>query len=65
VGTTMMIARFEKSTLMEVSAAVDRFNLSGIEVKGVIFNAIEARAAGYYGGYNYYNYSYQSDTIKD
>ena len=65
VGTTMMIARFEKSTLMEVSAAVDRFNLNGIEIKGVIFNAIEARAAGYYGGYNYYNYSYQSDTIKD
>ena len=39
-----------------------RFHIqNGIEVKGVILNAMEKRAASYYGGnYGYYQYNYQS-----
>ena len=60
VGTTMLVARFEKSTVREVEASKERFELNGIDVKGLVFNAIEAKASSYYGGYNYYNYHYKS-----
>lgn len=65
VGITMIVTRFEKSTIKETIAANDRFRLSGIDVKGVIFNAIEAKATNQYSGYAYYNYSYESDSSKD
>jgi tyrosine-protein kinase Etk/Wzc len=65
VGTSMMVARFEKSTVREVEAANERFRLNGIDIKGLIFNAIEAKASSYYGGYSYYNYSYESHSSKD
>ncbi len=64
-GTSMMVVRFEKSTAREVQAANDRFSLNGIAVKGLIFNAIEAKASNYYGGYSYYNYSYEPDSSRD
>lgn len=60
VGTTILVARFEKSTVRELEASKERFELNGIDVKGLVFNAIEARASSYYGGYNYYNYHYKS-----
>lgn len=60
VGTSMMVARFERTTVREVEAAKERFRLNGIEVTGLVFNAIEAKASTYYGGYSYYNYSYSS-----
>ena len=60
VGTAMLVARFERTTVREVEAAKERFRLNGIEIKGLVFNAIEAKASTYYGGYSYYNYSYSS-----
>ncbi|MFA0430861.1 polysaccharide biosynthesis tyrosine autokinase [Vibrio cyclitrophicus] len=59
-GTTLMVARYGQNTIKEIDVARNRFEQSGIEVKGVIFNAIEKKASSSYG-YGYYNYSYSSD----
>ena len=57
-GTTLMVARFGQNTAKEIDVARNRFEQSGIEVKGVIFNAIEKKASSSYG---YYNYAYSND----
>lgn len=59
-GTTLMVARFALNTTKEIEVARNRFEQSGIEVKGVIFNAVEKKASSSYG-YGYYNYAYSSD----
>ncbi|WP_439145987.1 polysaccharide biosynthesis tyrosine autokinase [Vibrio sp.] len=59
-GTTLMVARYGQNTVKEIDVARNRFEQSGIEVKGVIFNAIEKKASSSYG-YGYYNYAYSSD----
>ncbi|EJL6550099.1 polysaccharide biosynthesis tyrosine autokinase [Vibrio cholerae] len=56
-GTTLMVARFGQNTAKEIDVARHRFEQSGIEVKGVIFNAVEKKASSTYG-YGYYNYNY-------
>ncbi|HDY7637092.1 TPA: polysaccharide biosynthesis tyrosine autokinase [Vibrio vulnificus] len=56
-GTTLMVARFGQNTVKEIEVARSRFEQAGIEVKGVILNAIEKKASSSYG-YGYYNYSY-------
>ena len=61
-GTTLMVARFDQTTLKEIEVAQGRFEQSGVEVKGVILNAVEKKASNSYGyGYGYYNYSYKSE----
>lgn len=60
-GTTLMVARFGQNTAKEIDVARNRFEQSGIEVKGVIFNAVEKKASSSYG-YGYYNYAYKSDS---
>ncbi|MFS1909697.1 polysaccharide biosynthesis tyrosine autokinase [Vibrio sp. 10N.286.48.B7] len=60
-GTTLMVTRFGQNTIKEIEVARGRFQQAGIEVKGVIFNAIERKASSSYG-YGYYNYSYSSDS---
>ncbi|MCC5519741.1 tyrosine-protein kinase [Vibrio splendidus] len=59
-GTTLMVARYGQNTIKEIDVARNRFEQSGIELKGVIFNAIEKKASSSYG-YGYYNYAYSSD----
>ncbi|MBF4254003.1 tyrosine-protein kinase, partial [Vibrio anguillarum] len=59
-GTTLMVARFGLNTAKEIDVARNRFEQAGIEVKGVIFNAVEKKASSSYG-YGYYNYAYSSD----
>ncbi|CAI1535726.1 tyrosine-protein kinase Wzc [Serratia proteamaculans] len=59
-GTSLMIARFAVNTVKEIEISVRRFNQNGIEVKGVILNAVEKRASSYYGDYGYYQYEYRS-----
>ncbi|MGL0818271.1 polysaccharide biosynthesis tyrosine autokinase [Vibrio vulnificus] len=60
-GTTLMVARFGQNTVKEIDVARSRFEQAGIEVKGVILNAIEKKASSSYG-YGYYNYSYGNST---
>jgi tyrosine-protein kinase Etk/Wzc len=60
-GTTLLVARFGVTAAKEIEITQRRLEQNGIEVKGAILNAMEKRAAGYYGGsYGYYQYSYQS-----
>lgn len=58
-GTTLMVARFDQTTLKEIEVARGRFEQSGVEVKGVILNAVEKKASNSYG---YYNYAYKSES---
>ncbi|TKB46153.1 polysaccharide biosynthesis tyrosine autokinase [Thalassotalea mangrovi] len=57
-GTSFMLTRYDISTLKEIGAALERFELNGVEIKGVIFNAMEATASSYYSDYGYYQYQY-------
>ncbi|EKO3483723.1 polysaccharide biosynthesis tyrosine autokinase [Vibrio fluvialis] len=59
-GTTLMVARFGLNTVKEIDVARSRFAQSGIDVKGVILNAVEKKASSVYG-YGYYSYSYEAD----
>lgn len=60
-GTSLMIARFASNTVKEIEVSIRRFNQNGIDVKGVILNAVEKRASSYYGDYGYYQYEYRSN----
>ncbi|EMO6899523.1 polysaccharide biosynthesis tyrosine autokinase [Pluralibacter gergoviae] len=57
VGTTLMVIRHETNTLPEVEAAIRRFEINNVEIKGVILNGVVRSAANYYS-YGYTNYSY-------
>lgn len=60
-GTTMLVARFGAHPAKELELTKRRFEQNGIEVRGVIFNAVEKKTSNYgYGGYSYYNYAYKS-----
>ncbi|WP_298718190.1 polysaccharide biosynthesis tyrosine autokinase [uncultured Oceanisphaera sp.] len=60
-GTTLMISRFAKNPLKEVEIAMRRYQQNGINVKGIVFNAVERKASTYgYGNYGYYNYEYKN-----
>ncbi|HBH67805.1 MAG TPA: tyrosine-protein kinase Wzc [Erwinia persicina] len=61
-GTSLMVARFETNTLKEVEISYKRFAQNGIDIKGVILNAVVRKSANAYGyGYDYYDYSYKQD----
>lgn len=57
VGTSLMVARFAMNTVKEIEVSMRRFEQNGIEVKGIILNAVERRATNYY---DYYQYEYKS-----
>ena len=47
-GTNMMVARFDTCKAKEVATANNRFALSGVDIKGVIFNAVQKKVGSYY-----------------
>lgn len=55
-GTTLMVVRYQLNPVKEIKFALRRFETSGVEVKGFILNAMEAKATKSYG---YYNYAYK------
>lgn len=60
-GTSLLVARFELNSPKEVEVSVRRFEQNGIDIKGVILNAVVRKASNYYSyGYDYYEYSYKS-----
>ncbi|WP_029684384.1 polysaccharide biosynthesis tyrosine autokinase [Tatumella saanichensis] len=60
-GASLVVARFEQSTVKEMEVSIKRFEQSGIEVKGCILNGIVKKASSYYGyGYSHYGYSYDN-----
>lgn len=65
VGTSLLVARFEVNTPKEVEISIRRFEQNGVEIKGVILNAVVRRALSYYSyGYDSYTYSYDDSTKK-
>lgn len=61
-GTSLLVSRFESCTLREVTTANHRFELAGVEIKGIVFNAVQKKSSAYYYDYGYYNYEYKSDS---
>lgn len=56
VGTTLLIGRFEKTSVREVSLARQAFERAGIDVKGFILNGVKRKASN---RYEYYQYEYK------
>ncbi|MDC0590283.1 polysaccharide biosynthesis tyrosine autokinase [Gammaproteobacteria bacterium] len=44
----MMVARFDACSSRDVLAAKNRFQLSGVDINGVIFNAVQNKSNSYY-----------------
>lgn len=59
----LLVARFGRTTVRETLLTVQRFNQNGIDIQGVVLNALEqtARNTYAYGGY-YYGYQYGNKT---
>jgi tyrosine-protein kinase Etk/Wzc len=66
-GVTMLVTRFGLNPVKELEVTKQRFEQNGINVKGVVLNAVERKASGYGYGYGYgyrygyYQYDYKSD----
>ena len=60
-GTSLMVTRFESCTLKEIITANHLFDLAGVDIKGIVFNAVEKKASSYYYDYGYYNYEYKAE----
>ncbi len=60
-GTTLLVTRFGQTHIKEIELTRNRFEQIGIDVKGVVFNAVVKKASNAYGYYGYYNYEYKSD----
>ncbi|MDN3652644.1 polysaccharide biosynthesis tyrosine autokinase [Thalassotalea ponticola] len=56
-GTSLMLARYDYSPLKEIIAGANRFDINGVDIKGIIFNAVEKRQSDY--GYYHYGYEYK------
>ncbi len=56
-GTSMIVVRSARTPVKEIEATLRRFEQNGIVIKGAVLNAVERRAARYYG---YYQYEYTS-----
>ncbi|WP_413723258.1 polysaccharide biosynthesis tyrosine autokinase [Sodalis sp. RH24] len=65
-GTSLLVTRFEENTIKQVETSIRRFENNGIDIKGVILNAIVRRASNHYAGdgYGYYQYDYGSKDKK-
>ncbi|AXO56928.1 polysaccharide biosynthesis tyrosine autokinase [Klebsiella pneumoniae] len=63
VGTTLLVLKHEDNTISEAEAAINRFNINGVHVKGAILNGIVRRAVYSYS-YGYYSYEYSDKKNK-
>lgn len=54
--STLMVARYQGSTVKDIKVANKRLEMSGVKVNGAIFNGVEPKASKVYG-YTYFNYS--------
>jgi tyrosine-protein kinase Etk/Wzc len=62
MGTTFLVARFQKTVIGELTESAKQLERANASLKGVIFNAVDARAFGYrskYGSYRYIAYRYE------
>ena len=59
-GSTLMVARFDITTAKEIEISAKRFEQNGINIKGVILNAVTKKTSAEYS-YGYYQYEYKSE----
>ncbi|WP_442905485.1 polysaccharide biosynthesis tyrosine autokinase [Halomonas sp. BC04] len=57
--TSLLVARFEKNPVREIQAAKRRLESNGVDVQGVILNALERKASTAASHYGYYQYNYR------
>lgn len=61
-ATTLLVARFGKTSVKEIENCRKRLQQMGVQVEGAILNDIVKSAAFYYhSGYSHYNYGYTSE----
>ena len=62
-GVSMLVVRFGKNPVKEIDLCRRRCEQNGINIKGVILNAVERRGGvyGYRYGYHYYHYEYKPE----
>lgn len=66
-GTVLLVTRFERTTVGEVKEVIKQLQHANVEVKGVVFNALDPNTYRYgygsrYGRYRYVQYGYASDS---
>lgn len=58
-ATTLLVARYEKTSVKELGNCIKRLQQMGVQVNGTILNDIVKSAALYYdSGYSHYDYGY-------
>ncbi len=62
-GATLLVARFNQTSMREIELSLKRLGQAGVSVKGVLLNAVAAAAGGYGYGYKY-GYAYKYDQRK-
>ena len=62
-GTNLIVCRYGVNPIKEVEVTATRLDRAGIQINGVVFNAMQQAKSGYgYGyGYGYYTYDYDSE----
>ncbi|MGY2489166.1 polysaccharide biosynthesis tyrosine autokinase [Cupriavidus sp. CP313] len=66
-GTVLLVTRFEKTTIGEVTESAKQLRQTNADVNGVVFNGLDPNAYRYgygskYGRYRYAYYGYAADT---
>lgn len=61
-ATTLLVARFGKTSVKEIENCLKRLQQMGVQVNGAILNDIVKSAALYYNsGYSHYDYGYTKE----
>ncbi len=53
VGTTLLVARYGVNSLKEIEVSIRHFEQNGIEIQGIILNAVENKSGNVYHAYEY------------
>lgn len=53
VGTTLLVARYGVNSLKEIEVSIRHFEQNGIEIQGIILNAVENKSGNVYYAYEY------------
>lgn len=53
VGTTLLVVRYGVNSLKEIEVSIRHFEQNGIEIQGIILNAVENKSGNVYYAYEY------------
>lgn len=61
VGCSLLVLKSAEHPMREIEEVLRRLSSSGVQIRGLLFNQVGARAGSYgYGGYKYTEYRYDS-----